>query len=76
MRNIEELDINDRMVLEAIFKKEKAALTKYDELVLLARKDYVSPDDWERLMGTEDVIVDKPTKTEEMPVKVKAVKRK
>lgn len=64
---LKDLNKADQELIEDILRKEKNALTSYDKAVLNARKDYVSKEDFERLMG-------KAEKTEEKPKEVKEKK--
>ena len=67
---LKDLNKADQELIEDILRKEKNALTSYDKAVLNARKDYVSKEDFERLMGKAE----KAAKTEEKPKEAKEKK--
>lgn len=50
---IQDLSKQDRELLENIIRKEKAALTENEKAVLRARRDYISKEVYQELIGQE-----------------------
>ena len=49
-----DLDPADQKLIEDILRKDIDALTVYDKAVLAARKDYISKEDYKRMLGIKE----------------------
>lgn len=72
-----DLSESDQKLLEEIMRKDANSLTIQDKAVLAARRDYITKEDYKRVMGIKDVDLakDKKEKAEKAAKAKKTTKK-